>query len=65
MIDRYTKCVLTVIAGCLLFQVLGQLNLVTIASAGTQVGSDVQKVSICSPDGNYCGDQWVQRVLAR
>ncbi len=65
MVDTYTKCVLTVIAGCLLVLAFGQLNLVTVASAGAQVGSDVQKVTLCNPDGDHCGDNWIQFVRPR
>jgi hypothetical protein len=65
--DRYTKIVLTVIAACLVFQTLAQLELVPSAFAqmsGSRVASDVTKVSICNPGGDQCGDSWVQYVRA-
>lgn len=48
MSDRYTKIVLTVIAVCLLKIAFGDL----IAPAEAQ--GQIQKVSICNPDGSLC-----------
>lgn len=66
-IDRYTKFILTVIAACLFVQTVSDFGVISSAYAqmrGSSVASDVQKVSICNPGGDMCGDSWVQYVRA-
>ena len=44
------------------------LNYMQTANAqmrGSYVASDVQKVSICNPGGDKCGDSWAQIVVQR
>ena len=49
--DRYTKTVLTVIAGCLLIQTAQDLSIIEKAHAQTDV-----KVNICDLVGQHCAD---------
>lgn len=64
-VDAYTKFILTVIAVCLFINVVGDIEILSSANAqmrGSYVAHDVQKVSICNPGGNKCGDDWIQYV---
>ena len=54
MMDRYTKIVLTVIAGSLLLlnlQLMRNVDFITNAYAQT---GGVQKIAICDKSGNWC-----------
>ena len=68
MSDLYTKSILTIIASCLVLIVARDIGFIPEAHAqmrGPYVASDVQKVSICNPGGDKCGDSWIQYVRKR
>lgn len=50
MIDRYTKVILTVIAICLVWICVRDLDVIPVAFAQTDRGRDVVKVQIVSID---------------
>ncbi len=56
--ERYIKLVLTIITVCLSFLTLKGLGVIPDAFAQ----SDIAKVTICSPSGRNCGDDWIQLV---
>jgi len=60
---------LSIIAINLTFlSIITTLNYMQTANAqnrGSYVSSDVQKVSICNPGGNACGDSWISYVRER